>query len=194
VEIRNSLAKTFENWEATILRPIVTSLSTAVILFTVALLNGQFRNLVFPKEVIRDYPLICRAEPYLTEDGIFAVDFFIISRSEEDYSKEKLIRFLTEQKLDPASSPQPKIELKYIRKVGSIASAAEDRHFNEGKGELGVEYTPEHVAIDVRRIAARAVMKVVVFMKGLEDKPNNRMTPSAVPFDFEQYQDACYQR
>lgn len=188
------MERAFENWETAILRPIVTSLLTALILFTVALLNRQFRHFAFPEKVVRDYPLICRAEPYLTETGVFAVDFFIINRSDKDYSRDELARFLREQKLEASSTPQPSITLNYFRDIGSIEWAGGDSDFNEGKGELGVTYTPMRVVIDVRSIAARALMKVVVHVRGLKDKPNSRMTPSAVPLDFESYQDACYQR
>lgn len=190
------LTRTFESWETTILRPVVTSLTTAGILFLAALLNTQFRHLVFPPATVRDYPLICRAEPYMSASGTLAIDFFIINRSDKEYSREELARLLRETQADPSRSPTPTIVLVYRRDVGEVTAVETDPEFNRGKGELNVSLAGNgsDVRIDVNRIAARALMKVVVLTRGLEDRPTNRMTPVAVPFDFRPYQDACYGR
>lgn len=193
---RAVLARTFESWETAILRPVITSLSTIGIVFLVALLNTQFRQFVFPPETVRDYPLICRAEPYLTTSGALAIDLFIINRSDKGYSREELARFLPAPRADRSRSPTPTLTLTYRREVGKVDAIEVEPEFNQGKGELHTSLAANgrDVRIDVARIAARAVMKVVLLTSGLEDRPANRMTPVAVPFDFQPYQDACYGR
>jgi hypothetical protein len=190
----NAFRQAFKNWPADILRPVVTNLSTAAILFLIALLNGPFYNLVFPGDVIREYPLICRAEPYLTDSGEFAVDFFIINRYDDDFTREKLVTFLKSQTRDSSTSPSPEIQLDFTQGFGRIASATEDGHFNSGKGELRVSANERRVTIDVQQIAARALMKVVIIVKDVAGKPINRMTGAAVPLNFRPYLDACYSR
>jgi hypothetical protein len=194
--VKAALSRAFDNWETTILRQVVTNLSTASIVFLVALLNTQFRNLVFPPEVAKDYPLICRAEPYVAGSGELAVDFFIINRSANEFARDDLARFLRGQPTDSSRAPTPSIGLIYWREQGKIAAAESDREFNMGKGDLNVSVASDgrKVTIEVQRIVGRAVMKVVIETSGLDLKPVNRMSPVAVPFQFQQYQDACYGR
>jgi hypothetical protein len=60
--VKAPLDRTFDDWETEILRPMVRNLSTGGIVFLLALLNTQL-EISYVTRFVRDYPLICRAEP-----------------------------------------------------------------------------------------------------------------------------------
>ncbi len=196
-------AKLFQNWEQQILRPVLTSLLTALILFAGSLLFKPIRTFLFPSQEVKEYPLYCTAEPYLEPSGKdLLVDFFIINRTNEEYSREKLDSILRSGSHDSDIVLSPDIRLKYSRRVdghpiGKVEEALLDKEFNLNKGELDIDRRDDLVSIKVNRVAERAVMKVTIRVTGLPDLQNSavtRMAKGLVPLDFRRYQDGCYTR
>lgn len=184
------------NWQEKLLVPVLVNLTTASLLFATSLVFRPVRQWLFPPERTLEYPLICTAEPYVTDSGEkLTVDFFIINRTGEEYIREQLVQFLKTQNPDPQSSPSPDIRLNYYRKVGNIESATADTEFNDDKGDLRVslDKVSNQIQIIVRKIQLRAVLKVNIVVAGLPDvRGVNRMTKQQIPFHYEAYQDACY--
>ncbi len=194
-----------EDWNKWLLRPLVAKLLTGFVIFLISLAFAPVRHLLFPPSVIKEYPLICTAEPYvLDESGTLGVDLFIINRTGKEYSREDLFLFLESNKRDPESELSPDIELKYSRRadgdfIGRVENVHEDKEFNRGKGNLEYFFDEERNSIHVRlnEIKARAVMKVtiiVVELPDLDPKYITRMTKIAIPFDYRDYEASCYTR
>jgi hypothetical protein len=196
-------AKLFQDWEQQILRPVLTTLLTALILFASSMLFKPVRAFLFPSPDVKEYPLYCTAEPYLGPSGKdLLVDFFIINRTNDEYSREQLSSILQSGNRDPDVVLSPDISLKYSRRidgrpVGKVEEVLLDRDFNLNKGELAIDRRDDSVSIKINRVGERAVMKVTIRVTGLPDLENSavtRMAKGLVPLDFRRYQDGCYTR
>jgi len=133
-----------------IFSPLIVSLSTALILFLVVWI---FRNKV------EGYPLICIAEPYVSDEGLLLSDIFIINRTGKEWTEDELSNFL---KLASHSDEtrKPDIELEWDgRKGGRILEIREDTLFNEGKGEVDII---GEAAFRVMRINPKGILKFIV--------------------------------
>jgi hypothetical protein len=195
--------KLFENWEQQILRPIINSLLTALLLLASSLLFKPVRTFLFPSPEVKEYPLHCTAEPYLDPSGKrLLVDFFIINRTGKDYSREDLESILRANNPDPSAALSPDIVLKYSnlvngRPIGSIEEVLEDADFNRDKGEIVLDHRADLASLRINSIAERAVMKVTLRIVGLPDLQNSgvsRMAKNLVPVDFRPYEAGCYTR
>ena len=200
--LMRALRKALENWEQEVLRPILTTLLTAIILFTASLLFKPVRSFFFPSEV-KEYPLHCTAEPYVDASREFLlVDFFIINHTNNEHTSDELNSFLETHNSNPDAHLSPDITLKYSRMLngrplGRFETVVVDDDFNRDKGELAVDKKADQLSISVKRIASWAVMKVTIRVAGLPDLDSahfSRMAKVKVPFDFQEYQDGCYSR
>ncbi len=198
--MRDCLRIVFTDWPEKIARPIFVSLSTALLIFLGSLSFAPVRAWLFPPERIGDYPLISTAEPHVAKEGKkLIVDFFIINRTKDAYTREQLARLLQSRNTGSGSKPSPDIALKYWRKEGKIENVFLEQEFNDQKGQLDIAFQPgsDTVSIKIVDIAERAVMKVSIVIVGLPEIEHGtvtRMTKSAVPLLYEDYQDACYTR
>ena len=195
--------KLFENWEQQILRPIINSLLTALLLLASSLLFKPVRTFLFPSPEVKEYPLDCTAEPYLDPSGkLLLVDFFIVNRTGKEYSREDLENILRVNNPDPSTALSPDIVLEYSnlvngRPIGSIEGVLEDADFNRDKGEIVLDHRADLVSLRINRIAERAVMTVTLRVAGLPDLQNSgvsRMAKNLVPVDFRAYEAGCYTR
>jgi hypothetical protein len=198
------LRKLFENWEQDILRPIAISLTTALILFLGSLTFSPVRSFLFP-DGLPDYPIYCVAEPFqsATDPKTLNIDFFIINRTPDEYTRESLMAILKTRYADRSADVSPDINLFYDRKamgenIGEVEAATLDPDFNLGKGNIHPEVIGNDVRIRIDDIESRAVMKVTIVVVGLPDleggEPMLRTAKGAVPFDIERYQAACHDR
>ena len=176
-----------KDWEHEILRPIVVSALGAVVLVSGALMFTPVRRFLFPEEERPDYPLICTAEPVVKGERLL-VDFYIINKTDEPQTVEKLKEFLK------GSEASPTIKLHYYR-PGQISPRA-DGDFNDGKADLEVQAAGEWVQIIPKRITARAIARVTIEITGLpEFETITRDARASIPFDnLEPYERACYTR
>lgn len=195
--------KLFDNWEQQFLRPILLTVLTTAVLFAGSLLLKPVRSFFFPPQPAGNYPLQCTAEPYLDASGeVLLVDFFIMNRTDTEYSRDDLKTILRTANPDPESGWSPDIRLSYTRLVdgkplGEVARALADQEFNGGKGDLQVSAAADSVSIKVNRIARRAIMRVTIGVAGVPDLRDSAVVRTAkgmVPFDFQRYEDSCYSR
>lgn len=198
--MKDFLTIVFKDWQEKIARPIFVSVTTALILFLASLSFTPVRAWLFPSKPFADYPLISTAEPHVSKaDNKLIVDFFIINRTDKAYTHEELVTFLQLRNAVTGAKSSPDIELKYWRKEGKFAEVVVDQEFNDQKGNLDITFQPgsDKVLIKVVNIKERAVMKVSILIDGLPELKHTtttRMTKDAVPFLYENYQDACYMR
>jgi hypothetical protein len=195
----------FENWEQQMLRPVLVSLCTALLLFTASLTFAPVRRFFFPS-VIQEYPLVCTVEPYVSRSREkLLVDVFILNRTDDPRTREALQTFLRNN--DPGSdkSLSPDILLTYRRfigptQVGEIEDAYPDKEFNDGKGELDVISRRDSVEIRVKKIIGHALLKATVVVAGIPDLKDiahtiDRSTKDLfVPLAYKKYEEGCYQR
>ena len=188
------------NWPQNLLRPVVVNVLTAVILFFLAV---SFKPLIFDLfrgPDIPEYPLICTAEPYRSaSEKEMKIDFFVINRTDESYTREDLISELKALNPEPDRALSPDIELE-LTEEGEI-HATTDRDFNNGKGELRVLYDPEirRITIAVDRIEPRAILKAIIRVSKLRfvSQHLTRGTKGEalrILTNYEQYQDSCYSK
>jgi hypothetical protein len=162
--------RTFQNWYKEIIIPVIVNVCTALVLFMAAMMFKPVRQWLFPPEDIREYPLICTAEPVIdTANNELIVEFFIINRSKDEYSREDLSQFLVTRNPDPGVTISPDIELKYWRIVddkplGRIGKPYLEADFNRGKGEVNavVDEKENTVRIRMDHINRRAIIKVSI--------------------------------
>lgn len=192
--------KIFENWQKDLLSPVLVNISTAFILFLVALTFEPVRSMLFPSKEIEEYPLFCTAEAYKdSSNEKLIVDYYVINRTGEEYTREKLSALLKTLNPEPDRSLSPDIELKYSRSVGQIDTAYADRNFNDIKGDLKVEIDRNQrtkvVMIRINSIAPRAILKATIVVSGLpgfEKLEIHRTTEAAIPFNISDYKKKCY--
>ncbi len=197
--IHGTLIEIFKGWQEKIARPIVVNLATALILFLASLSFQPVRTWFFPPKTISIYPLICTAEPHVSNDDNhkLIVDFFIINRTGKPYTREDLVNLLQTNNPDRSSNPSPDIELKYWRSYGKFEKVYVDEEFNDQKGVLEAGQESDRVMLKVININERAIMKVTLVVDGIPDLKKtsiSRMNKEAVPFLYEDYEDACYMR
>jgi hypothetical protein len=188
------------NWPQNLLRPLVVNVLTAVILFVLAL---SFKPLIldlFRSPDIPEYPLICTAEPHKgANEKEMKIDFFVINRTGDSYSREDLISELKALNPEPDRTLSPDIKLE-LTDEGEI-HATTDEDFNQGKGELRVLHDPEtrRLTVIVDRIERRAILKAVIRVSKLRfvSQHLTRGTKGEVLrilTNYEQYQDRCYSK
>lgn len=184
-----------KDWEHQILRPILVSVITAVVLVSGSLVFTPVRRFLFASDARSDYPLLCTAEPVVenTPSGKrLVVDFYVINRTDDEQTDVKLRQFL--EKLENTS---PTISLHYYRKVGEINPFA-DNNFNEDKADLEVKGEGPMVQIVPKRIGPRAIARVRIEVTGLPGPGLDEITRAAhpsIPFDnLALYEQACYSR
>ena len=188
------------NWPQNVLRPIVVNVLTAVILLFLAV---SFKPLIFDLfrgPVIAEYPLICTAEPYKgANEKEMKIDFFVINRTDDSYTREDLISKLKALNPEPDRALSPDVKLD-LAEEGEIHVAA-DEDFNKGKGELRVLYDPEirRITVAVDRIEARAILKVVIRVSKLRfvSRHLTRGTKAEafrILTNYDEYQDSCYSK
>jgi hypothetical protein len=189
IVIWKSLSK---DWELQILRPILVTAMSAIVLFSGSLLFAPVRHFLFPSAERKDYPLLCTAEPIVentTSGKRLVVDFYVINKTDEEQTVEKLDLFLRNPELSPT------INLHYYREIGQFNPSA-DSNFNEDKADLEVKREGQMVQIVPKRIGPRAVARVrieVTELPGLEEI--TRADRASIPFDnLAVYERACYTR
>lgn len=195
----------FRDWPKTIGVPVVVNVTTALALFLAALMFKPVRHWLFPPETIAAYPLLCTAEPF-AEPGsdVLRVEFFIINRTRDEYSREDLVRFLATHNPDPGATLSPDIALTYWRlvdgrPVGRIGQPYLDKGFNYGKGEVSavVNEKKNLVNISVGHINPRAIIKIsipIFDLPGLADMDIRRTNKAMIPLEFHAYEQGCYGR
>jgi hypothetical protein len=184
-----------KDWEHEILRPIIVSLISAVVLVSGSLVFTPVRRFLFPNDTRSDYPLLCTAEP-VVEDTLsgkrLMVDFYVINNTDDEQTDVKLGEFL--KGLEDTS---PTINLHYHREIGEINPYA-DNNFNEDKADLEVKKIGSIVQVVPRRIGPRAIARVRIEVTGLPDpalKGITRGSHPSIPFDnLAPYERACYSR
>ncbi|UCD58465.1 MAG: hypothetical protein JSV16_04955 [Candidatus Hydrogenedentota bacterium] len=127
------------------------------------------------------------------------IDFFVINRTDESYTREDLITELKALNPEPDRALSPDIELE-LTEEGEI-HATTDGDFNNGKGELRVLYDPEtrRITVAVDRIEPRAILKAVIRVSKLRfvSQHLTRGTKGEalrILTNYEQYQDSCYSK
>jgi hypothetical protein len=194
----------FAKWKENWLYPVSVNLSTAILLFLVMMPFERVRELFFPPREIPGYPLISRAEPYLSDSGDeLIIDYFIINRSEDSHTRETLQNFLSQNNPNSQKDLSPDIKLKYTRligntRIGRIESVYADTNFNDNKGNLTPIINGESNTVEIRinKIEGYAILKVIILIADLPDlgRKIDRTAYKAAPFNFEDYRDACYSR
>jgi hypothetical protein len=187
--------KLLEDWQQTLLRPILVSVLTAGTLFLIAWpLKPLWVKLFTVAPNIREYPLFCTAEPYNSEaPNELIVEVFVVNRTGDDYARDTLQAAL--KVFAPTQERPLSPDLAFtLSRQGRISRAEADHAFNNGKGELDITSQGDTVTLRVRKIDARAVLRARIVVTDLPSL--GRVTRSAkglVPFK-EQYDESCYSR
>jgi hypothetical protein len=182
------------------LTPIVTNLGTALIIFVVSLFNNRVRDWLFPPEVIQEYPLFCTAEPYINiSNHQLIVDFFIINKTKNGYSRQNLVQILHQLNPDPNLSLSPDIELKYLLPLGTMMQPYLEPDFNDGKGNIvpTLDENSKTIKIRVNDIKPRAIVKVSIPIAGLPEQESSnirRTRKDKIPLAYDDYEEGCYKR
>lgn len=155
---------------------VVVNVATAVLLFLMAAAFKTQVQEVFDTIFARDAPLIdtypihCAAEPHSAnpERSEVSVDFFIINASGSTYTAFDLKLLLDKANPDDSRELSPRIVLEYRAHATVEFLSDETRAFNAGKGDVRVSIDRENrITINIERIEARAVLKVVLRMGDL---------------------------
>ena len=173
---------------------VATSLTTALALFLFSLLFAPVRGWLFGAGA-PDYPIFCTADPVQGPGDTRIIEFYVVNRSRHDYTAPELQRALSAALQGTGTTGAAAIGLPFEQGEGLIARAYPDTEFNDGKGVLGVERTAEGVRIVIQRIHGASILRAKIEVAGME--PNSAMerdTKLAVPFEFEDIQEACYTR
>lgn len=182
-----------QQWRAELPR-VAASLTTALALFLASLTFAPVREFFFGEEV-RSYPIFCTADPVVAPGGRRIVEFYIVNRSPDDYTADALQRELNEALRGTGSSASAAIVLPFDGVEGRIERAYADADFNRGKGELLVRAEPGAVRLVLRQIDGGAILRAVIVLADMPDiGPIPRDAKVAVPFDFQDIQQACYTR
>ncbi len=191
----------FRDWE-NITSPILVNLFTAFVLFLVGLFFPPIRNFFFPNE-IKEYPLFCIAEAYVKQpDHKLIVEFFIINRTEEILSRQRLIELLQDYNPDPSTPVSPDIELRFNQRQhgGKLGKPYLEEDFNDKKGDVRLDTQQLNVVnITIDKIVERAIMKVSIPIIDIPELAEvaediDRTTKVAIPFNYRDYEEGCYKR
>lgn len=190
---------TIRDWEDKVLARIFVNITTGLIAFLVALAFSPVRAWLFSSN-IKEYPLLCTAEPYADAEhkGLLFVDFFIINKDGNEYSRQDLLSLLRNADSDTSVSRSPDIALHYSRSFGKIERVDMNDNFNESKGRVTakvVDPMKNAISIKIEEISARAVIKITIIISGLPSitpEGIKRVAKGVVPFDIEQYHGRCY--
>ena len=173
---------------------VAASVTTALILFLISLSFAPVRQWLFAEEVA-SYPLICTADPVSAPGGRRIVEFYIVNRSQDDFTGEELQRRLDESLRGSGARAGAAIVLPFNSALGRIEQARGDDAFNDGKGELAVRNEGTSVRIGIADIHGGAILRVLITLADMPDiGPIPRDAKVAVPFDYQGLQEACYTR
>jgi hypothetical protein len=172
---------------------IAASLTTALILFLASLAFAPVRQWLVPSKD-RDYPLFCTAEQVADLAGKrMLVRFYIVNRTDETLTDAKLGARLAEIDQRTGARSTAAITLKLWRDDGQIVGAGPDRDFNGDKGDLAILPIARGVAVTVRRIEPRAILRVTIPIAGLPDLQAEPLSARGViPLNIGDYAEACY--
>jgi hypothetical protein len=185
-----------------ILAPVAVNLITAAAIFLTSLLFAPVREWVFGRDTYTEYPLFCRAEPFVDETvkNRLHIDFLITNKSDQEYDFVRLKHEL--QKVfgaETARSPQIILKRKVVldTPLGKIVSAKADDAFNLGKGELVVKLdkSDTDINIEVRSIKEQSVLRTLIEVdgiQGLNPLVVDRRTTVQVPFYVEELEKNCF--
>lgn len=174
---------------------VAASLTTALILFLVSLAFAPVRAWLFPGEA-KAYPIFCTADPVAGEQGKRIVELYVVNRSRTDYTGEELQQLLDRALEGTGLSGRASIDFPYIGAEGRITAAYADSAFNDGKGDLGVAWSPAGVRLTLRQIDSASILRAIVVVSGLTDAgplPRDSKV-MGVPLRFEEIQESCYTR
>lgn len=173
---------------------IAAGLTTALILFVASLSFTPVRRWLFASDVAA-YPLICTADPVSAPGGRRLVEYYIVNRSEENFTEERLQQILEDALRGSGGAGSAMIELPFDTGAGRIERVFADAAFNQDKGEVHVAHDGERVRIRIRWIHGGAILRVFLVVAGVEDVgPVSRDAKLAVPFDYRAMQQSCYTR
>jgi len=172
---------------------ILATLTTATILFAAAVLfQPRLQRLFSP--AVPDYPISCSAAVAADlASGLTRSVFFIINHSDKEYDAKLLAEQLAIATGANAALPDTSIILPYGGYNGRFVAARADRMFNGDKAELAITTTPTTIRIQIKRIAAAAVLKVDI--EALQSPAPSKFTAdtkAALPFDNRDYERRCY--
>ena len=193
----------FDEWQTSIIRPLIVSVLTAAVLFGLAALFRPALQWLFRPDTIEQYPLICFAEPYSKPDADsheLLVDFFIVNPTEKPYSRdalqEKLLLFNPDH--DRVYTPDLKLTVTNKARIRDVVVPNEETGFNYGKGEISANPSDDKrsVKITINSIVEHALLKVTMDFVGVLIPPGPVLRSSSVlvPFKFKELQERCYQR
>ena len=82
----------FTGWEfkREVLRPLLTNVLTASVLFVAAVTFKPWIYGLFTPPRVADWPIYCVLEPQLSDGGKMTVDLFIINLRDVDYTQDDL--------------------------------------------------------------------------------------------------------
>jgi hypothetical protein len=186
----------FSKWKDE-LPKVAASLTTALLIFAASTVAYRFRAFFYPPFEGFDYPLVCRAEAVSDpKAGTLTVEFYVINKTGDDYDELVLNRMLREQSQGTNAVISPVIQLVADRQFTAVDLAAEDKAFNNSKGELTVRIIPDNVVeIGVPTIKSRAILRALIVVSGLPDLEDVRRDRKAdIPFAISPYERACYSR
>jgi hypothetical protein len=173
---------------------VAASLTTALILFLASLTFAPVRQWLFGREVA-SYPLICTADPVAGPGGRRTVEFYVVNRSDKNFTGEELQRQLDDALRGSGSRASAGIRLPFDSVVGRIEQVRVDQAFNDSKGQLIATTNGRAVLIRIGDIHAGAILRVYIDLAGFPNlSPITRDAKGQVPFDYQTMQGACYTR
>ena len=181
-----------KDWETEIARPVLVAAITALAAFMFSLLFAPVRRFLFNDTV--PYPIYCTAETYSTsaDHSQARTEFLLINTTDRILNRADLQKELSNAG-EGLRGPSPDIRLVYIRSMGSVERAEEDKAFNAAKGSVDVKQEGHDVVVQPQHFNARAILRVNIDVSGLDSALISRAA-RGVLFRIESYEQECYTR
>jgi len=154
----------FTGWEfkREVLRPLVTNVLTAAVLFAAAVTLKPWIYGLFSAPRVPDWPIYCVFEPQVGDGGKMIVDLFVANLRDVDYTQDDLEALAARRTLGegPTVSSIIRVELKDSVSNQAIETVTPDEPFNTGKGRLEPRRVDDrHWTIDIQKISKSIIVK-----------------------------------
>lgn len=162
---RRGWAAVAERWELRqhFVLPVLSSLATAAIIFTVAALLAPNIRELFSQPGIERYPIFCVVEPYNGPRGdTVLVDLFILNLTDRELTNDELSELIERKAEGRPISPSVFAVAEHAF-VDSIIRVDTEPGYNDGKGEVSIaRVKAQRYEFKVERIDPRALLRFTI--------------------------------
>jgi hypothetical protein len=146
-----------------IVTPVLANLTTALILFLVALIFKPIIVSLFSSNQVNGFPIFCILEPYRYNGDSVAVDLFIINTLNEKQTNESLSDFIKLHSSGDNQYLNTDIHISKKNGIGEISSVIPDTKHNQGIGDVEVHHAGDNWDINIIEIDGKSMLKLTIF-------------------------------